>query len=173
MFKPWAITSITVAIAVAFVLWASMIRFEYALIVSTATAAATLAYSPAEPYAAVITVLLPPVLVLAWSGLRGRTRGGGWAAVVGVGIFLGFAALFYTLLLAYAAFTLTIMALAALAARARRQLREPLLRLAVIAVISGGHRADRLAAVSARRGRRIARRLGHARSTTCRPTAPS
>ncbi len=81
MFKPWAITSITVAIVVAFVLWASMIRFEYALIVSTATAAATLAYSPAEPYAAVITVLLPPVLVLAWSGLRGRTRGGGWAAV--------------------------------------------------------------------------------------------
>ena len=72
MFKPWAIISITVAIAVAFVLWASMIRFEYALIVSTATAAATLAYSPAEPYAAIITVLLPPVFVLAWSGLRGR-----------------------------------------------------------------------------------------------------
>ena len=76
MFKPWAIISITAAIVVAFVLWASMIRFEYALIVSTATAAATLAYSPAEPYAAVITVLLPPVLVLAWSGLSGRTRGG-------------------------------------------------------------------------------------------------
>ena len=132
MFKPWAITSITVAIVVAFVLWASMIRFEYALIVSTATAAATLAYSPAEPYAAVITVLLPPVLVLAWSGLRGRTRGGGWAAVVGVGIFLGCAALFYTLLLAYAAFTLTIMAVAV--ALVRRS-AEPLLRLAVIAVI--------------------------------------
>ena len=132
MFKPWAITSITVAIVVAFVLWASMIRFEYALIVSTATAAATLAYSPAEPYAAVITVLLPPVLVLAWSGLRGRTRGGGWAAVIGVGIFLGCAALFYTLLLAYAAFTLTIMAVAV--ALVRRS-AEPLLRLAVIAVI--------------------------------------
>ena len=108
MFKPWAIMSITVAIAVAFVLWASMIRFEYALIVSTSTAAATLAYSPSEPYAAVITVLLPAVLVLAWSGLRGRTRSGGWAAVVGVGLFLGFAALFYTLLLAYGAFTVAM-----------------------------------------------------------------
>ena len=74
MFKPWAIISITVAIALAFVLWATMIRFEYALIVTTATAAATLAYSPAEPYAAVITVLLPPVFVLAWSGLRGGSR---------------------------------------------------------------------------------------------------
>ena len=71
MFKPWAIISITVAVAVALVLWASMIRFEYALIVSTATAAATLAYSPTEPYAAIITVLLPPMFVLAWSGLRG------------------------------------------------------------------------------------------------------
>jgi galactan 5-O-arabinofuranosyltransferase len=134
MFKPWAIISITIAVVLAFVLWASMIRFEYALIVSTATAAATLAYSPTEPYAAIIAVLLPPVFVLAWSGLRGAARSGGRAAVVGVGIFLGVAALFYTLLLAYAAFTLTIMAL--VLAVARRRL-EPLLRLGLIAVISG------------------------------------
>jgi galactan 5-O-arabinofuranosyltransferase len=134
MFKPWAIISITIAIVLAFVLWTAMIRFEYALIVSAATAAATLAYSPAEPYAAIITVLLPPVFVLAWSGLRGRTRNGGWAAVIGVGIFLGVAALFYTLLLGYAAFTLAIMAV--LLAITRKRV-EPLLRLLVIAVISG------------------------------------
>lgn len=142
MFKPWAIVSITAAIAVAFVLWAAMIRFEYALVVTTATTAATLAYSPAEPYAAIIAVLLPPVFVLAWSGLRagdphgvggGRTRAG-WAAVIGTGLFLGGAALSYTLLFAYAAFTLAIMG--ALLAVARRRI-EPLLRLAVIAVISG------------------------------------
>jgi galactan 5-O-arabinofuranosyltransferase len=134
MFKPWAITSITIAVVVAFVLWASMIRFEYALIVSTATAAATLAYSPAEPYAAIIAVLLPPVFVLAWSGLRGGSRSGGWAAVLGVAIFLGIAALFYTLLPAFAAFTLTIMAVVVALARRRW---DPLLRLAVIAVIAG------------------------------------
>jgi galactan 5-O-arabinofuranosyltransferase len=133
MFKPWAIISITIAVALALVLWASMIRFEFALIVSTATTAAALAYSPAEPYAAIIAVLLPPVLVLAWSGLRGGTRSGGWAAVIGTGIFLGVAALFYTLLLAYSAFTLTIMA--AVLAVARRRL-DPLLRLGVIAVIA-------------------------------------
>src|SRR6478736_2712457 len=56
MFKPWAITSVAIAVVLALVLWASMIRFEYALIVSTATAAATLAYSPAEPSAAIIAV---------------------------------------------------------------------------------------------------------------------
>lgn len=134
MFKPWSIISITVAIVLAFVLWAAMIRFEYALVVTTATAAATLAYSPAEPYAAVITVLLPPVFVLAWSGLRGRSRNGGWAAIIATGVFLGVAALFYSLLLGYAAFTLAIMAF--VLAAARRSF-EPLLRLLVIAVISG------------------------------------
>jgi galactan 5-O-arabinofuranosyltransferase len=134
MFKPWAIISITIAVVLAFVLWTSMIRFEYALIVSTATAAAALAYSSTEPYAAIIAVMLPPVFVLAWSGLRGGTRSGGRAAVIGVGVFLGVAALFYTLLTGYAAFTLTVMAL--VLAVARRRL-EPLLRLALIAVIAG------------------------------------
>lgn len=144
MFKPWAIVSITAAIAVAFVLWAAMIRFEYALVVATATAAATLAYSPAEPYAAVITVLLPAVFVLAWSGLRGADRQGGWAAVIGTGLFLGVAALFYSLLLGYAAFTLAIMAFTLAVAHWRRpgagtksSAFEPLRRLLVIAVISG------------------------------------
>ncbi|TGB39390.1 galactan 5-O-arabinofuranosyltransferase [Mycolicibacterium peregrinum] len=142
MFKPWSIVSITIAVALAFVLWAAMIRFEYALIVTTASTAATLAYSSTEPYAAIITVLLPPVFVLAWSGLRGHpgepgiqhSRNGGWAAVIGVGIFLGFAALFYTLLLAYCAFALALMAL--VLAVARRSI-DPLLRLTVIAVIAG------------------------------------
>jgi galactan 5-O-arabinofuranosyltransferase len=134
MFKPWAIISITIAVVLALVLWVSMIRFEYALIVSTATAAATLAYSPTEPYAAIIAVLLPPVFVLAWSGLRGAKRNGGWAAIIGTGVFLGAAALLYTLLFVYAAFTLAIMGV--LLAAARKRL-DPLLRGAVIAVIAG------------------------------------
>ncbi len=133
MFKPWSIISITAAIAVAFVLWSAMLRFEIALAVTTATAAVTLAYTSAEPYAAVITVLLPAIFVLAWSGLKARDRPA-WGAVVGVGLFLGVAALFYTLLLAYAAFTVTIMAL--LLAVTRRSI-APLLRLAVMAAIAG------------------------------------
>ncbi|MDP9164679.1 MAG: galactan 5-O-arabinofuranosyltransferase [Actinomycetota bacterium] len=134
MFKPWSIVSMTAAIAVAFVLWAALIRFELALVVSTATAAATLAYAPAEPYAAIITVLLPPVLVLAWSGLRADGRRQGWTAVGAVGAFLGASALFYTLLFLYAAFTITLMALVVAAAR---RTWTPLPRLAVIGVTSG------------------------------------
>lgn len=134
MFKPWSIISITVAVVLALVLWAALVRFEYALIVTTATTAVMLAYSSTEPYAAIITVLLPPVFVLAWSGLRGQTRNGGWAAVIAVGVFLGVAALFYTLLLAYAAFTLVIMA--AVAAVAHKSW-DPVRRIAVIALLSG------------------------------------
>ncbi len=164
VYKPWAITSITIAVAVALVLWWQMIRFEYALIATTATAAVVLAYSSPEPYSAMITVLLPPVLVLTWSGLRGgetseceagrtlepereagRTVGDGlatrhgWAAVIGAGIFLGFAATFYTLLPAYSAFTVVLMALSLAAARWRDGIKaalDPLLRLAVIGVIA-------------------------------------
>ena len=133
MYKPWAITSMAIAVAVAFVLWAAMIRFEYALAVTTATAAVTLAYASPEPYSAIITVLIPPVLVLAWSGLRGGDGYSGWAAVVGVGVFLGFCATFYTLLLAYTAFTVTLMAM--VAALVRRS-PTPLIRLMVMAAIS-------------------------------------
>jgi galactan 5-O-arabinofuranosyltransferase len=139
MYKPWAITSITIAIAVALVLWWRMIRFEYALIVTTATAAVALAYSSPEPYSAMITVLLPPVLILTWSGLRGGARSGGWAAVIGAGIFLGFAATFYNLLLAYSAFTVVLMALLLAASRWRDGIKaalDPVVRLAVVGVIA-------------------------------------
>ena len=133
MFKPWAITTMAIAIAVAFVLWSQMIRFEYAVAVTSATAAVTLAYSSPEPYSAIITVLIPPVLVLAWSGLRAGGRGGGWAATLGVGVFLGFTATFYTLLFGYTAFTVAIMAL--VAAVLRRSI-NPLVRVVVVAAVA-------------------------------------
>ncbi len=164
VFKPWAITSIAVAVAVALVLWWRMIRFEYALVVTTATAAVTLAYGSPEPYAAMITVLLPPVLVLAWSGLRAGERAAGrtlepdgaagrtveprerrgWAAVIGAGLFLGFAATWYTLLVAFSAFTFALMALLLAGSRWHQNRRggglraalDPVRRLAVIAVIA-------------------------------------
>jgi len=140
MFKPWAITSITIAVAVALVLWWRMIRFEYALIVTTATAAVTLAYSSPEPYAAMIVVLLPPVLVLTWSALRAGTRAGGWAGVIGAGLFLGFTATWYTLLFGYTAFTVTLTALALAVSRWRtdglKAALDPLRRVAVLAVVA-------------------------------------
>ncbi|RAU98723.1 arabinofuranosyltransferase [Mycobacterium colombiense] len=146
IFKPWAITSITIAVAVALVLWWRLVRFEYALIVTAATAAATLAYGSPEPYSAMITVLLPPMLVLTWSGLRAGDRpdaptGAGRGAVIGAGLFLGWTATWYTLLFGFTAFTVGLMALWLAGVRWRRNRQsggakaalDPLRRLAVIA----------------------------------------
>ncbi|WP_297700099.1 galactan 5-O-arabinofuranosyltransferase [Mycobacterium sp.] len=145
IFKPWAITSIAIAVAVALVLWWRMVRFEYALIVTTATAAVTLAYGSPEPYSAMITVLLPPMLVLTWSGLRAADRAdaprsAGWGAVLGAGLFLGFAATWYTLLFGFSAFAVGLMALWLVAVRWHRSgfkaALDPLRRVAVIAGIA-------------------------------------
>ncbi|MFD4467812.1 galactan 5-O-arabinofuranosyltransferase [Rhodococcus sp. NPDC058505] len=143
MFKPYAIGSLAVAAAVALVLWSKLIRGDLAVVATAATTAITVAFASPEAYSAVLVVLLPPVLVLAWGGLHrvGPTRGGGWGAVVGTGLFLGLAATFYTLYLGYAAFAVTLMALiaAGVAVRANgiRAARDPLLRLVAIAVIAG------------------------------------
>lgn len=145
VFKPWAITSIAIAVAVALVLWWRMVRFEYALIVTAATAAVTLAYGSPEPYSAMITVLLPPVLVLTWSGLRAAdrpdaSRRAGWGAVIGAGIFLGWTATWYTLLFGFSAFALALMALWLAGVRWHRDgvkaALDPLRRVAVIAGIA-------------------------------------
>ncbi len=124
-------------------LWTKLIRTDRAIVVALATAALTVAYASSEPYGAVIAVLIPPVLVLAWGGLHrpDRTGRGGWGAVVGTGIFLGVAAAFYTLYLGLSAFAITLMALVAagLAVRAQGSWRgavAPLVRLAVIAAIA-------------------------------------
>lgn len=145
VFKPWAITSIAMAVAVALVLWWRMVRFEYALIVTAATAAVTLAYGSPEPYSAMITVLLPPMLVLTWSGLRAAdrpdaSRRAGWGAVVGAGIFLGWTATWYTLLFGFSAFAIGLMTLWLAGVRWHRDgvkaALDPLRRLAVIAGIA-------------------------------------
>ncbi|WP_170062372.1 arabinofuranosyltransferase, partial [Mycobacterium intermedium] len=69
----------------------------------------------------------------------GSKKTAGWAAVVAAGLFLGFAATWYTLLVAYSAFTVTLMALVLAASRWRTNRKaalDPLYRLAVIAVIA-------------------------------------
>ncbi|EME23393.1 galactan 5-O-arabinofuranosyltransferase [Rhodococcus triatomae] len=139
-FKPYAIASIAVAAVVALVLWSKLVRADLAVLAATATTALAVAYASPEAYSAVLVVLLPPVLVLAWGALHRAPGVGGWGAAVGTGLFLGLAATFYTLYLGYAAFAVTLMAViaAAIAVRADglRAVRGPLLKLVTIAVIA-------------------------------------
>ncbi|WP_048832523.1 galactan 5-O-arabinofuranosyltransferase [Nocardia cyriacigeorgica] len=117
VFKPYAIASIAVAAVISLVLWSELIRADWAVAVTAAVTAFGVAYASPEAYGAVIAILLPPVLVLAWGALHRpadqRGTAGGWGAVIGTGVFLGIAATFYTLYLAFAAFAVTLMALVA------------------------------------------------------------
>ncbi|WP_345351007.1 galactan 5-O-arabinofuranosyltransferase [Rhodococcus olei] len=143
VFKPYAIASLAVAAVVSLVLWSKLIRRDLAVVATAATTALTLAFASPEPYSAVLVMLLPPALVLAWGALYrpGNVRGGGWGATLGTGLFLGLAATFYTLYLGYAAFAVTVMALiaAGVAVRANgiRAAVDPMLRLVAIAAIAG------------------------------------
>ncbi|WP_433603695.1 galactan 5-O-arabinofuranosyltransferase [Nocardia sp. CA-135953] len=141
-FKPYAIGSLAVVAVIALVLWSKLIRADWAIGVSAATTAVTIAYASPEAYSAVIVLLLPPALILAWGALyrprelsgAGAASGGGaasaggigtaagWGAVIGAGLFLGMAASFYTLYFAVAAFAVGLMGLvsAGLAVRAQR-----------------------------------------------------
>ena len=95
-----------------------------------------------------ITVLLPPVLVLTWSGLRGATSDRGR---LGRGdrrrrLPRRRGDLFYTLLLGLRRVHVALMALVLAVSRRRDGVKaalDPLLRLAVIGVHRRGDRADR------------------------------
>ncbi|WP_328389881.1 galactan 5-O-arabinofuranosyltransferase [Nocardia sp. NBC_00416] len=146
VFKPYAIGSIAVAAVVSLVLWTQLIRADWAVGVTGAATAVAVTYAAPEAYGAVIAILLPPVLVLAWGALyrpaeitrRGAAQtgdaddgsprtAGGWGAVLGTGLFLGVAAAFYTLYFAFAVFTVVLMAVVAagLGLRARYAARTP------------------------------------------------
>ncbi|WP_433635432.1 galactan 5-O-arabinofuranosyltransferase [Nocardia sp. CA-120079] len=149
-FKPYAIGSLAVVAVIALVLWSKLIRADWAIGVSAATTAVTIAYASPEAYSAVIVLLLPPALILAWGALYrprelsgaaasedgvasgGRVAGsaaaaggigtaGGWGAVIGAGLFLGMAASFYTLYFAVAAFAVGLMGLVSAGLAVRAQ----------------------------------------------------
>ncbi|MBH0779014.1 arabinofuranosyltransferase [Nocardia bovistercoris] len=167
VFKPYAIGSLAVAAVLALVLWTRLIRADWAVAVTAATTAVGVTFAAPEAYSAVIVLLLPPALVLAWGAIHrpaepgvwggAPSTAGGWGAVVGAGCFLGLGATFYTLYFLVAAFAIALMGLisAAYAIRERRQairaargrteangsvwraVLPPVLRTAVIGVIAG------------------------------------
>ncbi|MGL4305266.1 MAG: galactan 5-O-arabinofuranosyltransferase [Mycobacteriaceae bacterium] len=139
IFKPYAITSIAIAITASLILWSKLVRTDRAILLALGTGALVLAYGSAEPYGAILAATLPPVLIFGWRGLTSHGTNG-WVALLGVGLYLGFSATFYTLYTGFAAFTLVIMTLLTITARRRRHgwgaVKEPLLRLILIAALS-------------------------------------
>ena len=121
VFKPYAIGSLAAAAVVAAVLWSRLLRPDRAFLVTIVSTVVGVHIGAPEPYGAMVALVMPPVLVIAWSGLRAQPDTGGrwWPAMLGTGLFLGVTATFYTLYLGLAALTVVVMAV--LAAYLRRR----------------------------------------------------
>ena len=134
VFKPYAITGVAVAAALALVLWNKLIRSDWAIAVAAATTAVTVSFAAPEPYSAVLVILFAPVMLLAWGALYrpipktpldapaqpAPPNSGGWGAVIGTGLFLGVSAMFYQLFAGAAVFAVVLMAVVAWLTTVRR-----------------------------------------------------
>jgi len=108
-YKPYSIMWVAFAAVVAFVLWSLVVRRRLALLATFATVlVAMITVVVDEPYAWPTTAWLPPIAVLAWSVFR-RRRIPKWPVVL-IGVYLGVAAMTYTL---HAAFGVAIVVLLA------------------------------------------------------------
>ncbi|GAB3135472.1 galactan 5-O-arabinofuranosyltransferase [Tsukamurella serpentis] len=138
-YQPWSIISLAVAAALALALWLLVWSPARALAATLAGTIAMLLYGSAEPYGAVVAILMPPVLIIAWYAVLRGQRG----AIALVGVYLGVAIWLYTLYLGVAAFVVVLMGVVALVAegvRERRlQWRYParVAAMGVIAIVIG------------------------------------
>lgn len=107
--KPYSILTVAVTSTLCYQLWASLVRHKHAMLIATATTLVVgVEAGPYEPYSWLIGALLPPFCVLAHRALAATTTRRG--VLLTVGVFLGIAALTYTLYFWYALLTLTLTA---------------------------------------------------------------
>lgn len=130
VFQPWALITLAAGGSLLVPVWqrlcGSLPVATGIALVSTAVALSSVAD---EPYAAVIAMGIPAMAVMAWRGL-----GGAWSAMIGVIVFLGVSATFYTLHTAVAA--VIVIALAFVAWFTSRSWL-PVIRLIIMGVGSG------------------------------------
>ncbi|MFI6943447.1 arabinofuranosyltransferase [Streptomyces sp. NPDC050418] len=132
-YKPAAITSIALTTALAHALWSRLTGHRLAVALAVATLLAAFhapAFAALEPYAWLVAAVMPPLAVLAHRALTApRTP---YRTLVLCGLYLGLATLTYTLLAAFWAFALVVMALTLIPGNPRRT-RTLLTRLALVA----------------------------------------
>ena len=133
-FKPYAVVTVAVTAVVACTLWSVVVRRRIAVLLAVATTISGFLQGFEEPYAWMSAAWLPPVAVVAWHILRYRHR----VATAGVGVFLGFAAITYTLYLGFATMVLTAMAAVTVFRRGWATARQVLARLIAVGAVAGG-----------------------------------
>lgn len=130
VFQPWALITLAAGGSVLVPVWQRLCgSLPVATGIALLTTAVALSSVADEPYAAVIAMGMPAMAVMAW-----RALGGAWSAMVGVIIYLGVSATFYTLHTAVAA--VIVIALAFVAWVTSRSWL-PVIRLIIMGVGSG------------------------------------
>ncbi|WP_249124545.1 arabinofuranosyltransferase [Saccharopolyspora erythraea] len=140
-YKPYALAWVAVTSVVAFTLWSIVLRRRLALPAALATTIAGMLHGIEEPYAWPSAAWMAPVAVLAWYALRREDRAPRWTLVC-VGVYVGFAAITYTLHFGFAVLLIVTMAVVIGAFRVHQgqplwpTVRRLFLRLLPIGVVS-------------------------------------
>ena len=131
-YKPWSILTLAVAGWVALVAWRLVVSPARAILVATATVVVGLGGSSVEPYAWLLVAPMPAVAVIVWRSVRADEARGRPAMLVGGGLFLGVAAMTYSL---HAGFFGVFVVLAALVPTPGRRLGHLVPRVGRAAVV--------------------------------------
>ncbi|WP_438387427.1 arabinofuranosyltransferase [Actinopolyspora saharensis] len=141
-YKPYAVAWIAVAGVVAFTLWSLSLPRKLALLAALATVLAGTRHGLLEPYAWPSAAWLAPIAVLTWRALSARARAPR-GALIGIGVFTGFAAITYTLHFGFSVLLTVVMAVIIGVLRVRGgssvggTARELFLRLLPVGITSG------------------------------------
>lgn len=131
-YKLWAILTLAVAAWAAFAAWRLVVTPSRAVLVATATAVVGLGASSEEPYAWLLVAPMPAVAVIVWRAIRADESRHRTLALGATGVYLGVAAMTYSL---HAGFFGVYVVLAALVPTRGLGLRHVLPRIGRAAVV--------------------------------------
>ncbi len=134
-YKVWAILTLAVAAWAAFAAWRLVLPPGRAILVATATAVVGLGVSSAEPYAWLLVAPMPAVAVIVWRAIRADECRRRTPALVATGVYLGVAAMTYSLHAGFVGVYVVLTALIPTRGRPARHVVPRIGRAAVVVVI--------------------------------------
>ncbi|WP_083912610.1 galactan 5-O-arabinofuranosyltransferase [Corynebacterium lubricantis] len=109
VYQPWALVSMAAAAACLGPIWRKLVgSLPLATGISLVTICIVLTMTPDEPYAAVVALFVPAIIVLTQRALHGS-----WPATIAIMIYLGVSASFYTLFTGTVALAVVVLAFVA------------------------------------------------------------